>query len=61
MASQCSSLDYLADRNCNGNEIPMGEITPVFARGVYYIETTGTAPYLSILNNLEQDIVHAHS
>lgn len=52
IASECSSWDFLKIGNCKGNEIAMGENTPLTARGIYYIKTTGSAPYISFFDSI---------
>lgn len=59
MARECSSFDYLTNKDCEGTEIPMGQPTPASSRGIYYIKTPafdsyvwGTADYIDT-NDLE--------
>ncbi|VEN50594.1 unnamed protein product, partial [Callosobruchus maculatus] len=46
MARQCENWELLKNKKCGGDEVPMGETTPSHVRGIYYLETSDTKPYL---------------
>lgn len=39
MAFECASWDDFNKKQCNGDPIPMGEMTPKNANGTYFLET----------------------
>jgi pancreatic lipase-related protein 2 len=40
LAFECESYDDFQAKKCDGDPIPMGDATPTFARGSYYLETS---------------------
>lgn len=55
MASSCDDFSNSLGKHCNGDSVVMGEATPNTTRGVYYLETTATVPYVKSISTIDDN------